>query len=89
MSVFKPVYVFAVVVCLAGSSPPSLGASLGIVAEVGQPAPPGRGNYRKFGTLDGYSPSVSGRNVAFGASTDGAAGMYALIDGRSSSSPTC
>ena len=40
MSVFKPVYVSAVVVCLAGSSPPSLGASLGIVAQVkGAPAP--------------------------------------------------
>ena len=82
MSVFKTVYVSAVVVCLAGTSPPSRWASLGIVAQSGQPAPTGRGLYRGLGVVNGYSPAVSGRNVAFGALTDGASGMYALIDGE-------
>jgi hypothetical protein len=56
--------------------------SLDIVAQYGQPAPPGRGTYRGFGSLAGYSPAMSGRNVVFGAKTSEASGMYALIDGK-------
>jgi hypothetical protein len=57
-------------------------ADLEFVAQYGRPAPAGRGNYRVFGILDGYSPAISGGNVAFGAITDGASGIYALMDGE-------
>ena len=68
---------------LVGLLPVSADAgTLGIVAQYGQAAPPGRGTYRGFGSLQGYSPAVSGRNVVFGALTSGASGMYALIDGE-------
>jgi hypothetical protein len=56
--------------------------SLGIVAQYGIKAPSGRGTFRGFGTLDGHSPAISGSSVAFGAITDRASGMYALMDGE-------
>lgn len=52
------------------------------VAAYMDPAPGESGNFRIFGTLNGFSPAIDGNNVAFGAGTDGGAGIYAYIDGQ-------
>jgi hypothetical protein len=55
---------------------------LWVIAEYMQAAPGTTGNFRIFSNVNGYSPAISGNNVAFGSSTDGGGGIYALIDGR-------
>ena len=41
-----------------------------VIARYMQPAPGDTGNFRVFGKLDGYSPAISGSNVAFGSTTE-------------------
>lgn len=52
------------------------------IADVDTVAPGGTGNFTNFGKLAGFSPAISGDNIAFGAGTEQSAGIYAQIDGQ-------
>ncbi len=58
-------------------------APVQVIARYMQPAPGSTGNFRLFADMeDSWSPSISGDNIAFGATIDGGSGIYARIDGQ-------
>ncbi|MFQ5495346.1 MAG: hypothetical protein ACE5EX_08175 [Phycisphaerae bacterium] len=63
------------------ANPPPVSPPVAL-ARAGQLAPGDTGRFKSFGGLQGFSPSIDGDNIAFGAFTDGGGGIYAFIGGR-------